>query len=45
MTKSEEKADRKKDIRHFRDLEVYRHAFETAMKIYKLTKNFPAEEK
>jgi hypothetical protein len=32
--------DKKKDIRHFRDLEVYRRAFEAAMKIFQLTKNF-----
>jgi four helix bundle protein len=35
----------KTDIRHFRDLQVYRRAFAAAMKIYELTKRFPAEEK
>lgn len=35
----------KQDIRHFRDLEVYRRAFEGAMAIFQLTKGFPAEEK
>lgn len=29
-------------IRHFRDLEVYRRAFTAAMKIFELTKRFPA---
>jgi len=36
---------RKKDIKHFRDLEVYRRAFEAAMTIFQVTKKFPAEEK
>jgi four helix bundle protein len=36
---------RKKDIKHFRDLEVYRRAFEAAMAIFQVTKKFPAEEK
>jgi len=36
---------KKQDIRHFRDLEVYRRAFEAAMAIFQLTKGFPAEEK
>ena len=35
----------KNGIKHFRDLEVYRRAFEAAMKIFQLTKGFPAEEK
>jgi hypothetical protein len=37
--------DKKRDIRHFRDLEVYRRAFHAAMKIFKLTKGFPVEER
>ena len=37
--------NRKKNIKHFRDLEVYKRAFEAAMKIFQLTKEFPAEEK
>ena len=37
--------DKKRDIKHFRDLEVYRRAFEAAMKIYQLTKKFPSEER
>ena len=37
--------DRKKDIRHFRDLEVYRRAFDAAMEIFQMTKEFPPEEK
>ena len=35
----------KKDIRHFRDLDVYCRAFGAAMKIFQLTKGFPGEEK
>lgn len=37
--------ERKGKIRHFRDLEVYRRAFDAAMRIYHITKSFPAEEK
>ena len=37
--------NRKKNIKHFRDLEVYRRAFNAAMKIFHLTKEIPAEEK
>ncbi len=36
--------ERKKEIKHFRDLVVYQRAFNTAMRIYKITKNFPKEE-
>ncbi len=36
---------RKKDIRHFRDLDVYRRAFAAAMRIYEITKGCPAEER
>ena len=36
---------RKKDIKHFRDLEVYRRSFDAAMKIFELTKTFPVEER
>jgi four helix bundle protein len=35
----------KKEIRHFRDLEVYQRAFRLAMRIYDITKEFPNEEK
>ncbi len=35
----------RKDIRHFRDLEVYQRAFSAAMEIFRLTKGFPAEER
>ena len=38
-------SDRKSDLRHFRDLEVYRRAFNASMSIFQLTKSFPAEEK
>ena len=37
--------DRKKEIKHFRDLAVYRRAFKAALKIFKLTKEFPVEER
>lgn len=36
---------KKKDIRHFRDLDVYQKAFESAMIILHLTKEFPVEER
>jgi len=32
-------------IQHFRDLDVYRKAFDAAMKIFEITKTFPSEEK
>jgi four helix bundle protein len=35
----------KKPIRSHRELEVYQIAFEAAMRIFELTKGFPAEEK
>jgi len=35
----------KKDIKHFRDLEIYKRAFEAAMRKFQLSKEFPAEEK
>ena len=37
--------EKKRDIRHFRDLEVYRRAFDAAMNIFHITKQFPPEEK
>ena len=37
--------ERKKSIRHFRDLEVYRRAFDAAMQIFEVTKKFPPEER
>lgn len=36
---------RKKNLKHFRDLEVYQIAFKYAMRIFQLTKTFPVEEK
>ena len=36
---------RKRDIKHFRDLEVYKRAFVAAMEIFQITKSFPKEEK
>jgi len=43
--KMENEVKRKKDIKHFRDLEVYQKAFGAAMRIYQITKSFPVEEK
>lgn len=37
--------ERKKDIRHFRDLEVYQMAFRSAMQIFETTKDFPSTER
>jgi len=37
--------ERKKVIRYFRDLKVYQKAFDSAMKTYQHTKDFPLEEK
>jgi four helix bundle protein len=35
----------KQEINHFRELEVYRRSFSSAMTIFEVTKLFPAEEK
>ena len=35
----------RKPIQSHRDLEVYQLAFEAAMQIFELTKNFPVEER
>jgi four helix bundle protein len=35
----------KKAIRHFRDLDVYQNALETGLRVYKLSKKFPDEER
>src|SRR5436190_8417605 len=35
----------KKPIRHFRDLDVYQNALAAGLRVYELTKKFPAEEK
>ncbi|OGW52974.1 MAG: four helix bundle protein [Nitrospirae bacterium RBG_19FT_COMBO_55_12] len=37
--------EKKKDIKHFRDLIVYQRSFLLAMDIYKITKQFPQEER
>ena len=39
------KMERKKDLKHFRDLEVYKRSFDAAMLIFKMSKTFPQEEK
>jgi len=33
------------NIRHFRELRVYKNAMEAAMRIFEITKNFPVEER
>ncbi len=40
--KDEKKNER---IKSFRNLEVYKRSFDAALEIFKITKNFPAEEK
>jgi len=37
--------ERKKDLKHFRDLQVYQISFKSAMNIFQITKDFPKEEK
>ena len=37
--------ERKKTLKHFRDLDVYQKAFRAPMRIYEITKSFPADEK
>jgi four helix bundle protein len=37
--------ERKKTIRHFRDLEVYQRSFALAVDIFQLSKKFPTEER
>jgi four helix bundle protein len=37
--------EKKKTIKHFRDLEVYQKAFKAGMRIYEITKSFPPEER
>ena len=37
--------ERKKDLKHFRDLDVYQCAFQEAMKIFEITKSFPLDER
>ena len=39
------KMERKKDLQHFRDLEVYRRSFNAAMSIFQISKTFPPEER
>ncbi len=34
-----------KQIKHFRDLIVYKRAFKAAMRVFEITKTFPPEEK
>jgi four helix bundle protein len=37
--------ERKKTIRHFRDLEVYQRSFALAVDIFQISKKFPSEER
>jgi len=37
--------ERKKTLKHYRDLEVYQKAFKASMRIYEISKAFPVEEK
>ncbi|MCL5023045.1 MAG: four helix bundle protein [Nitrospirae bacterium] len=37
--------ERKRTLKHFRDLVAYQQAFQHAMKIYEITKSFPKEER
>ncbi|HNQ01486.1 MAG: four helix bundle protein [Syntrophaceae bacterium] len=37
--------ERKKTIRHFRDLEVYQRSFALAVEIFQISKKFPSEER
>lgn len=37
--------ERKKTIRHFRDLEVYQRSFALAVEIFQVSKKFPSEER
>jgi four helix bundle protein len=37
--------ERKKTIRHFRDLEVYQRSFALAVDIFQISKKFPNEER
>ena len=37
--------EKNKNIKHFRDLEVYRRSFDAAMRVYEVSKLFPPEEK
>jgi four helix bundle protein len=50
MTKEDETQRRRrgeatKPIRHFRDLDVYQNAPATGLRVYELSKKFPAEER
>ena len=37
--------ERKRELKHFGDLDVYQKSFKAAMRIYEITKSFPSEEK
>jgi four helix bundle protein len=40
-----EQRRKNKHIKHFRDLDVYQRAFSASMKIFRITKGFPSEER
>lgn len=37
--------EQRKAVRHFRDLEVYQNALQTGLRVFELSKRFPAEER
>ena len=43
--RAQKETKKKKRIRHFRELVVYRRGFEGAMRIFQFTKGFPIEER
>ena len=45
MSDGSHATNKKKCIRHFRDLDVYQKSFRIAMNIFKLTSQFPTAEK
>ncbi|OPY59533.1 MAG: hypothetical protein A4E57_04701 [Syntrophorhabdaceae bacterium PtaU1.Bin034] len=45
MHKKATQVNDNKQIKHFRDLDVYRRAFRAAMEIYQMTQAFPSDEK
>lgn len=44
MRRWEGMRERKREIRHFRDLEVYEIAFGCAISIFEITKSFPIDK-
>jgi four helix bundle protein len=42
---NEKQTERKRELKHFRDLEVYNLAFQCAMELFHVSRDFPFEEK